>query len=67
MKTSEDAVVEEGAEDERGSIVLQFFTVQLEMYLSIFVNIFVNIFVYAAGNIFVYIHAGAAGNIEGEV
>ena len=54
MKTSEDAVVEEGAEDERGSIVLQFFTVQLEMYLSIFVNIFV-IYLYMQLKIYSYV------------
>ena len=40
VKASEDAVVEEGAEDARGSIVLQFFSVQLEIYLSIFECIF---------------------------
>ena len=54
VKTSEDAVVEEGAEDERGSIVLQFFTVQLEMYLSIFVNIFV-IYLYMQLKIYSYV------------
>ena len=54
VKTSEDAVVEEGAEDERGSIVLQFFTVQLEMYLSIFVNIFV-IYLYMQLEIYSYV------------
>ena len=59
MKTSEDAVVEEGAEDARGSIVLQFFSVQLEIYLSIFVNIFC-IYLYAARNIFVCIHASCS-------
>ena len=54
VKTSEDAVVEEGAEDERGSIVLQFFTVQLEMYLSILVNIFV-IYLYMQLEIYSYV------------
>ena len=54
VKTSEDAVVEEGAEDERGSIVLQFFTVQLEMYLSIFVNIFC-IYLYMQLKIYSYV------------
>ena len=48
MKASEDAVVKEGAEDARGSIVLQLFSEQLEIHLLIFEYISTRI---AVGNV----------------
>ena len=62
VKASEDAVVEEGAEDARGSIVLQFFSVQLEIYF-LYLSIY---FAYICMQLEIYLYVSmrvAAGNI----